>query len=156
MISECRIVVGETAFELCFVRISSCDSVVEIETRCRIVTEIYVDLTESRDRLDILGIGLEVGEEYISRSTIASELIECESGELVYFAIVGSLREDLCCDDINRPIRSLTIEFGSNEEVAILIVRRYLDGFRYSFLQVEYPSTRSGISLDHDNTVMYP
>jgi hypothetical protein len=62
MISECRIIVGETAFEFCFVRISCGDRIVEIETGSHIVTEIYVDLTQSRDCLDILGVGLEIGE----------------------------------------------------------------------------------------------
>ena len=154
MITLSCIVVGEAAFELCFVRISCGDSVVEIEARCRVVTEIHIDLTESRDRLDILGIGLEVGEEDISRLTIASELIEGESSQLAYLGIVSSLREDLARQDINRSIRSLTVELSSDEEVAIVVVRRYLCGLFDRRLEIEDPSTRSRISLDPDDTVM--
>lgn len=95
MISHCCVVVGETAFEFCFVGISCSDSVVEIEARGRIVTEIHIDLAESRDRLDILRARLEIREEDVSRLTIASELVECESGELANLRIVGPLREDL-------------------------------------------------------------
>jgi hypothetical protein len=100
MIPECSVVVRETAFEFCFVRISCCDSIVEIETRCRIVTDRGIYVPETRDRLDILWTRLEVCEEDITSITIATELIECKTPEFANLAIIGSLGEDLRCEDL--------------------------------------------------------
>jgi hypothetical protein len=95
MITECRIIIGKTAFEFCFMRIASSDGIVEIETRCRIVSEIHIDLTKSRYGLEILRIELEIREENITGITVSPELIECKSSQLAYFAIVGTLAEYL-------------------------------------------------------------
>lgn len=154
MITECRIVVGEAAFEFSFMRIASSDSIVEIETRGRIVAEIHIDLTETRYRLEILRIGFEIGEEDITSITISTEFIECKSGELAYLAIVGTLGEDLSRHYLYCSIGSLAIELCRYEEVAIMIVRRYLSRLADTILEIEDPSTRSRISLDPDDTFM--
>ena len=154
MITECRIVVGEAAFEFSFMRIASSDSIVEIETRGRIVAEIHIDLTETRYRLEILRIGFEIGEEDITSITISTEFIECKSGELAYLAIVGTLGEDLSRHYLYCSIGSLAIELCRYEEVAIMIVRRYLSRLADTILEIEDPSTRSRIGLDSDDTVV--
>ena len=87
-ISEERIVISQSSFEVRFRSISGNYSVIEIEIRCDIVREGGLYLSHTDDRLEIIGIFFYIGKKVFLRILILTEFEVGKCEDFFHFCIV--------------------------------------------------------------------